>query len=107
MKAAGCGVKGLGFGLCIEKEFIYTHVPFQGFNSKRHLKMNTILRSSLVVVSMMALMALTTFIEFERNRRTALYDPDGPSPHDPPHSAWAKAGEGSAGVEYDPSKPFP
>ncbi len=50
-----------------------------------------------VVLGMMALIAVVSFVKFEQNRRAALFDPDGPSPRDPPRSAWAKAGEGSTG----------
>ena len=45
----------------------------------------------------MAFMVIVTMVTFNRSKRTVMFDPDGPSPRDPPRSEWAKAGEGTSG----------
>ena len=55
------------------------------------------LRTSAIGFSIMAFMVIVTMVTFNRSKRTVMFDPDGPSPRDPPRSEWAKAGEGTSG----------
>ena len=76
-------------------------------NSPRVIVMLRIARASALIFSVMAMMIVASFLKFDQNRRgELLFDPDGPSPRDPPHSAWAKAGEGTTGTLLTPRKIF-
>ncbi len=55
-------------------------------------------KASAFVFGVMAMVVVASFIKFQRTQKEVLFDPDGPSPRDPPHSEWAKAGKGTSGV---------
>ena len=62
------------------------------------MKMPSTAKASAFVFGVMAMVVVASFIRFQRTQKEILFDPDGPSPRDPPHSEWAKAGRGTTGL---------